>query len=119
MNLDVADGRVLEDERVPLHGKIDKRRGEERHRHFAARFLDVDVVDLIRAAPEVQRHRRDVRPITGNLGELAIDVIAHPDREISVHHYEDCDHDNRKPKPPAFCERLHPSEIRERSMQLH
>src|SRR5205823_7378548 len=70
MNLDVTNSGMLKNECVPLHGKIDQRRGEKRGRNFAARFLDLDIVNLISAAPEMERDGLDMRAVTGNFREL-------------------------------------------------
>src|SRR5205823_15105370 len=102
MNLDVADRGALENERVPLQRKIDKWCGEKWFGNFAAGFFDVDVMDLVRAAPKMQRHGGHVRAVSWNLRQLPIDVIAYPNREIDVHDQErDREHDDQ-PKPPTL-----------------
>ena len=85
MELNIADECPLEDECSPLHGKIDKWCGEKWNRHFPARFLDLDSVDLICSAPKMEGDRIYVRAVAANFGKLTIHVIAHPNRQISVH----------------------------------
>ena len=104
---------------MPLHRKIDKGRGEERDRHFAAGFLDVDVMDLIRAAPQMERDRRHMGAIARNFRELAIDVIAHPNREIGVHDHERRHYDERYPEPPTFSQRFHATAPNAPNLQLY
>src|SRR5207249_713183 len=70
-------------------------------------FLDVDIVDLICAAPKVKRNGGDARAVARNFRQLTIDVIAHPEREIDVHDDNGARDNNEQPKPPASCERLH------------
>ena len=102
IKFNVAEECTLEDECLPLHGKIDKWCGEERNRHLPARFLDVYTVDLIRPAPKMECDRSYVRAVAVNFGKFAIDVIADPNRQISVHDQQRGGNDDQQPKPPVF-----------------
>jgi hypothetical protein len=59
-------------------------RGEKRHRYFTAGLDNVDVVHgIISAASEMKSYSTGEGAILGHFGELAIDMIAHPDRSIT------------------------------------
>src|SRR5438552_16278617 len=75
--IDVADESAIE-ARAPLHRQINQRRGKEWHRNVARRFYDLDVVDLVGAAPKMQGHSGDVTAIFRHFGQLAVYIIAHP-----------------------------------------
>ena|SRR5436305_9359512 len=55
----------------------------------------------------MQRHRVDVRLVTFDFGELAIDVIAHPNREVKVHDEHDRRDCDEQPNPGTFPDRFH------------
>ena len=101
VNLDVADSGMFEKQGVPLQRKINQRGGEKGDRHFAAGLLDVDIMNLIGAAPEMKGHRFDLRAIAGDFGELAIDVVADPDGEIEMQYDNDHESGDDEPEPPA------------------
>jgi len=93
-NVELADYGAVE-KGAPLQGKIDQRRGEEGHGDMSGGFHDIDVVNLIGAAPQMQSYVRNMATILRNLRQLAIDIIADPKRQQRPHDHE---HDqNKKP----------------------
>ena len=65
--IDIADESAIE-ESAPLHRKINQRRRKQRHRDMASRLYDLDMVDLVSAAPKMHRHGRDKAAIFRHFG---------------------------------------------------
>src|SRR5437660_9177971 len=66
MDFNVADCGMFEDQRMPLQGKVHQRRREKWDWDFAAGLFAVDDMDLIGAAPEMERDGLHMRAIPGN-----------------------------------------------------
>jgi hypothetical protein len=64
-------------------------------------------MNLVSAAPEVERDGRDVPAITGHLGELPVHIIAHPDREHEMHNERHDQHRDEDPEPGPPRDFLH------------
>src|SRR5262249_45822570 len=76
-------------------------------------------MDLIRAAPEMQRYRLNMRPVAGNLRQFAVHIIADPNREVDVDDDEGDREDDNRPKPPPPRERLPPLEFLPPTGRMH
>ena len=75
--INVADESAIE-ESAPLHGQINQGRGKKWDRHVASRFYDLDMMDLISAAPKMHRYGCDMAAIFRYFGQLPVYIIAHP-----------------------------------------
>ena len=78
--INVADESAIE-ESAPLHGQINQGRGKKWDRHVASRFYDLDMVDLVSAAPKMHRHGCDMATIFRHFRQLPVYIIAHPKRK--------------------------------------